>query len=420
MFGASRANTSSPRTLIKTLRFPRVVSTAPPAALARLIRMQIEEDGPIPFDLFMEYALYHPEHGYYRQHEVEARAGPQGDFITAPTLTPFFGAALAHFVAAAWERLGKPLSWWYVEAGGGTGALSQPLVRVMKAEHGAAAHGMHVALTDQFPEHLRAARQGLTSLLPEHRFRVGQDVPHVDGHPVVLVANELLDNLPVRLLYHRAEGWVERCVSTRDDGGFEWADTPAPESLKRWVADFGIDCPVDHMVEVPVGARDWLHEVTKRVGDAPAAMVLIDYGETARDLLGEPRPMGTLTAFERHQQDRDVLRDPGTRDVTAHVNWTAIARMAEKEGWHLVGYTKQGGFLAGLGLLETVAQLGSSVESEEQFAAMQAVKDVLLPGGMGESFKVMGLVRNLPKDADTNAPWPGFGESRPVDPQPRR
>lgn len=388
-----------------------------PDALSRLVRMQIEEDGPIPFDLFMDYALYHPEHGYYTQAGTRTRAGPQGDFITAPTLTPLFGAALARFVATAWERLGRPLSWWFVETGGGTGALSAPLVRALKTHHGAAAHGMHVALTDQHPEHRAQAQEALRDLLPEGRVHLGSEIPQTEGRPVVLVANELLDNLPVRLLHHRDDGWVERCVGARPDGGFEWADQPAPKALEEWVDSFEVPSPSDHLVELPVGARDWLQATTRRLGDAPAVLLLIDYGETARDLLGEPRPLGTLTAYHGHQQDRDVLASPGTRDITAHVNWTAIARIAEKEGWRPLGFTKQGSFLAGLGLLEAAAGLGGSVSTEEQFAALQAIKDVLLPGGMGESFKVLGLVRGVATIPDEV--WPGFGESRSVDPAPR-
>lgn len=385
-------------------------------ALARLIRMQIDEDGPMPFDRFMEYALYHPQHGFYTDPTSRARAGAHGDFITAPTLTPLFGNALARFVATAWERLGKPLSWWYVEAGAGVGALSRPLVEALQRDHGAAAHGMHVALTDQHPEHLQAARRHLSPVLPAARLHIADALPRVEGRPIVVVANELLDNLPVRLLYQRAEGWAERCVTTRPTGGFDWVDTPAPESMKEWVAAFEMESPKDHQVEMPVGARDWLEGIEKAVDDAPVVLLLIDYGETARDLLTEPRPQGTLTAYEAHQQDRDVLRDPGKRDITSHVNWTAIARIAEETGWRVLGYTKQGSFLAGLGLFDDAARLGQNMSSEVQFAALQAVKDVMLPGGMGESFKVLTLTRNMdPGDA----PWPGLSDLRPIDPRPR-
>lgn len=409
-----QTNSSLPNPLQEPGPDPSV--TLPPhEALARLIRMQIEEDGPIPFDRFMEYALYHPEFGYYTRHDRDVRAGAQGDFITAPTLSPLFGAALARFVAAAWERLGKPLSWWYVEAGAGTGALSRPLLAALKESHGAAAHGMHVALTDQHPGHRALAERNLKQVVPEGRLHVSDSLPRLEGRPTVIIANELLDNLPVRLLYHRAEGWAERCVTILPDGGFTWADTPAPETLKEWVASFGVEPPTNHQVEIPVGTRDWLERMTKELDDAPSVLLLIDYGEVARDLLSEPRPQGTVMAYERHEQDRDVLREPGNRDVTAHVNWSAVARAARDQGWHEIGYTKQGAFLADLGLLEEAARIGGSVSSESQFAALQAVKEVLLPGGMGESFKVLGVVRG----ADAEGSWPGFADRRHVDPPPR-
>lgn len=378
--------------------------------------MQIEEDGPLPFDRFMAYALYHPQHGFYTDPTSRARAGAHGDFVTAPTLTPMFGKILARFVATAWERLGKPLSWWYAETGAGIGALSRPLIEALKQDHGGAAHGMHVALTDQHPEHLGAARRNLLQVVAEERLHVSDRLPSLEGRPIVILANELLDNLPVRVLRKRPEGWVERSVTIRPNGGFEWMDTPAPAALKEWVASFDVPSPEEHEVEVPVGAKDWLETMTDAIGDAPAIMVLIDYGETARDLLGEPRQHGTLMAYEGHRQDRDVLRDPGKRDITAHVNWTAVARMADESGWDLLGYTKQGSFLAGLGLIEEAARLGENVSSEIQFAALQAVKDVMLPGGMGESFKVLVLARNMDSG---DAPWPGLVDQRPIDPRPR-
>lgn len=362
----------------------------------------------------MRLALYHPRAGYYAGASA-SRAGPEGDFVTAPTTTPLFGAALARFVAAAWTRLGKPLSWSLIEVGAGTGALAGPMIAALRKDHGAAAHGMHVTLVDANPTHREVAARRLQTEVPALRCIVTSELPkHIPG-PTIVIANELLDNLPVRLLARQDGKWMHRCVGLDAKGAFTFVDEAAPQTLVSWAEAHGISSPDNHQVEVCCGAEEWLNELNAHLGDPPAVVLLIDYGETARDLFGEPRPTGTLTAFHAHKQDKSVLEAPGTKDITSHVNWTAVARHANSIGFDLVGYTQQSSFLTGLGLMDDVAQLAGQVTSPESMATFHAAKEILVPGGLGERFKVMALTKGLASTPD----WPGFQDARPVDPRPR-
>lgn len=384
--------------------------------LAARLRRTIRDEGPMRFDRFMQAALYDPASGYYTAHRDRPRAGAAGDFITAPTLSPLFGAALARAVADAWDKRGRPARWWLMEAAGGTGALMAPLLDALADEHPEAHAGIEVVLADLDPAHRAAAEKVLGDRLPPERRHVGDTLVDPAGRPVVLLANELLDNLPVRILRRVGGAWKERRVDVRDDGTFGWSDTDAPQDLVAWADAFDLPVPDDHCIEVPVGAHHWLEETTARLGDAPALMLLIDYGMTALELFTEPRRAGTLTAFAGHEQSMDVLEDPGTHDITHQVDFTAVARKAGTLGWTPVGYTTQSSFLMDLGLMEDAARLGAEVRDERAFARMEALKQVLLPGGMGERFKVLGLSRDGPPAA---TPLRGFARRRPLDPRPR-
>ncbi|MBW3583666.1 MAG: SAM-dependent methyltransferase [Euryarchaeota archaeon] len=384
--------------------------------LLERIRTEIREEGPMRFDRFMALALYDEAEGYYGG-GAGTRAGTEGDFVTAPTLTPWFGATVARFASAVWERLGKPDAWHIVEAAAGTGALAIPLLERLREEAPAAYGALRYTLVDVDPAHRDAARRGLQTHIEAGHVEVVETLPKSVG-PTLVLANELLDNLPVRLLRRRAEAWWERLVALDDskeqDVRFVWHEAPAPQDLIDQVESFGIPVPDGQLVEVPVGAEAWLQEITDKT-EPPTFLLLVDYGEVARDLLGEPRPEGTLRTYSGHRKDLPVLEYPGSRDITTHVSWTAAARAAERLGWKVHGFATQSAFLRDLGLLQTAAGLAATVQDEAGMASLAALKEILLPGGMGEDVKVLCLERAVPQDGRL----PGFSNVRPVDPRPR-
>lgn len=385
--------------------------------LERRLVEQIRAEGPLRFDAFMQAALYDLEHGFYSGTEAGVRTGEAGDFVTAPMLTPVFASALARFCVRAWQKMGEPRDWLLVEPGGGTGELLAGIVRALEGLDEEARRGVRAVLVDASPAHREQAKRNLSQVLRGSRVEVTDALPAVDA-PAVVLANELLDNLPVRLLVRREGAWWERVVDASEQGGLAFSTVPADEGLVEWVEGFGVPVPEDHQVEVPVGVGSWFGQVTGAVGKHPVVMVLVDYGEVARDLLGEPRPWGTMQAYEAQRSDRDVLVRPGKRDVTVHVNWSAVGRIAQEAGWGVVAFADQFSFLSGLGAVEEAVRLAQEEASVEAMERLSALKEVLLPGGMGESVKVLVLSRGLRGAKD--ASWAGLDRVRELEPAPRQ
>lgn len=376
---------------------------------------RIRRDGPLRFDAFMEAALYDPEQGFYAGGGT-VRAGKQGDFVTAPTLSPVFAAGFARFVHKAWQRLGEPKDWLLVEPGGGTGAMLRGVVERLEALDAEAVRGIRVVLVDASPAHRKAAKKSLWGVLRGARVDVSENLPVFDAPAVVLV-NELLDNLPVRLFVREEDAWWERVVGVDGAGGFRFERVEAASEWVQWIESFQVPIPDRHQVEVPVGAESWFAEISGACGDDPVVMALVDHGETARDLFGEPRPQGTLLAYEAQTRDRDVLVRPGERDITAHVNWSAVGRIARDQGWEAVAFTDQFAFLSSLGALEEAVRLAQEEATPEAMERLSALKEVLLPGGMGEAVKVLVLSRGL---GGSGGDWIGLERVRELEPAPRR
>ncbi len=367
------------------------------------------------FDAFMAAALYDPEAGFYAG-SPSVRAGVTGDFVTAPTLTPVFAAGLARFVQKAWKRLGEPTDWLLVEPGGGTGALLRGVVERLEALDSEAVRGIRVVLVDVSPAHRETAKKALRGVLRGSRVEVSSSLPVFDAPAVVLV-NELLDNLPVRLFVQEEDAWWERVVGVDREGRLRFERVDADPGWVEWIGSFQVPVPDRHQVEVPVGAKSWIEGLSAACGDHGVVMALVDHGETARDLLGEPRPWGTVVAYEEHKQDRDVLARPGQRDITTHVNWSAMARFTRNNGWEHVAFTDQFAFLSSLGALEEAVRLAQEEATVAAMERLSALKEVLLPGGMGEAVKVLVVSRGL--DA-AGADWVGLERVRDLEPAPRR
>lgn len=380
---------------------------------ARLVD-QIRRDGPLRFDVFMQQALYDPEHGFYSGKESAVRTGQEGDFATAPTLTPVFASAFARFVLQAWKRLGEPLDWLLVEPGGGTGELLAGIVKRLEEMDSEAMRGLRVVLVDASPAHRKKAEKALSKVLRKARLEVTSGLPAFDA-PAVVVANELLDNLPVRLLRFEDDAWWERVVAVDDEGRLCFGRSEAPQEWVDWVASFQVPVPERQQVEIPVGADEWLGELTKQCGRHPVVMALVDYGEAARDLLAEPRPEGTVSAYESQSSDRKVLVRPGKRDITVHVNWSAIGRMVREEDWQTVAYTDQFAFLSSFGALQEAVELAQQQATPAAMEQLAVLKDVLLPGGMGETVKVLVASRGLSDDGS----WLTLERVRELEPKAR-
>ena len=342
------------------------------AALRRLIGAAIDAGGGwIPFSRFMAMALYAPGLGYYASGRPILGRGPESgsDFITAPELSPLFARALARQVRQALDASGSDEVW---EFGAGSGALAAGLLAELGDRIG---RYSIVELSAPLRERQRAAtassgdRVRWLDALPES----------LDG---VVVGNEVLDAMPVELIHFDGTAWLERGV-VRGAGaeGFAWGDRP---SDKRPPADVGL--PAGSTTELHPQAEAFVATLADRLGRG--AIFLVDYGFPEREYYHPQRSGGTLMCHRAHMADTDPLVDVGLKDITAHLDFTALALTGQDAGLDVVGYTSQARFLLDCGFAELLAGAGL----RDRVDAARLVHE----HEMGELLKVIAFAKGLP------------------------
>lgn len=314
--------------------------------LAERLRSRIADEGPLPFETFQAVALYDEAGGFFSSERL--RSTRSGDFLTSPEVSPKFGSTLARFVDAEWRRLGRPAGFTLIEVAAGSGSLLGPLLA--EVESGPAVWAVEVS---------PAARAALGELAGISVAAGLDEVPApISG---VIVANELIDNLPVALAVRTAGGWEERHVGLGEDG-LALVPVPARPDVARWADRYGGKVPEGGMVEVQLEAAAWVERALDKL--ERGSLLLIDYGDTAEGL--EPRrTQGTLRTYRSHHLGPDPLAAPGETDITVDVNFTALVDVAERAGAS-TEYLRQDDFLTGLGLR---AELGRLRHRELELAA---------------------------------------------------
>lgn len=358
--------------------------------LRELIRAEIQRGGPMTFARFMERALYEPGLGYYRS--PDARPGRGGDFLTAPEADPIFGAALARQLAEIWRRLGEPHRFTIREPGAGIGTLAIAALRGL-----AASEADLLPLVRWQPADVEGARhETFAAALAEAGF--GDAIDRDDGTAITgaIVANEVLDALPVHRLIGRGGGPRELMVGLGPDGALaEIEAAPSDERLLRRLAAHGIALADGQRAEVCLGLDAWMGAEAARL--ERGALIAIDYGYPAAELYDPIRRAGgTLRAYVRHRVHDDPFRHVGRQDLTAHVDVTAVERAATTAGLDHLGTTTQAEFLTGLGIGELLVALQSDplTTMASYLGARSAVMRMLDPGAMGR-FRVMVFGRGL-------------------------
>ncbi|MCB2224283.1 MAG: SAM-dependent methyltransferase [Actinobacteria bacterium] len=293
-------------------------------------------EGPLPFEEFMRAALYGPE-GFFAGGVL--RSVRSGDFLTSPEVSPLFGETIAAFVRAEAARIGAGTP-DVVDAGAGSGSLLRPLLDAL----GPAGR---VWAVDVSP----AARASLAERVPEAAVAPALDaVP--GGLRGVVVANELLDNLPAALAVRTGEGWDEQRVAAVD-GALALVEVPARPEVAAWADAHGGDVPPGGRVEVQLEAGAWVAAALSRL--EAGALLVVDYGDTAEGLRPR-RAEGTLRTYRAHHFGPDPLLEPGATDITMDVNFSAIAAVASEAGAE-VSLHRQDDFLVSLGLDARLSEL---------------------------------------------------------------
>ena len=344
-------------------------------SLSDRLRDRIRREGPLRFDAFQEAALYDPEGGYY---EKPGRVGRPGDFVTGASWHPAFARCLVRLVSRLADEIVPPVD--VVDVGAGEGELLGFL-------SGARPEDLPLRLVGVEASGVR--RSAAAPRVPQARFVASvDDLP--DGLDGLVVAYELFDALPVRALRLLEDGSLcERRVGNSVDGGFEWSDahcSDGPELLAE-LARRGAFLEPGQILEVRPGAAALARAIGARL--ARGILLVFDYGAPTRALYGPARANGTLEAFQAHRVTRDVLSDPGSRDITSWVDFTEIEEALRGEGLAVHGLVSQSRFLLATGIAEELTVLPGETDSAERAAERNAVAKLVMPGGMGESIRVL-------------------------------
>jgi SAM-dependent MidA family methyltransferase len=380
-------------TAVSLLRPSADAQRASDALVARIREEISSAGGWIGFDCFMERALYTPGLGYYSG--GAHKFGADGDFITAPELTPIFAQTLAaqarQILAASAPHI--------IEIGAGSGRLAADLLLELERRGSLPESYRILDLSGELRERQRA-------MLTERAPRLLPRVSWLDRLPErfsgLVLANELLDAMPVHLVRWGDEEQpdvIHECGVAWRDSAFAWDDRPAQGRVLERAQEIAAEYrpPAGYISEIGLAATDW----TAAWGGilARGALLLIDYGFPRHEFYHPQRDSGTLMCHYRHHAHGEPFFLPGLQDITAHVDFTAIVEFGHEAGLDLLGYTTQAAFLFNNGVTDILARL--PVEDFKRYLPQaQAVQKLVSPAEMGELFKVMALGKDIAEPLD--------------------
>jgi SAM-dependent MidA family methyltransferase len=358
-------------------------------ALVEIIRDGMRRRGPVPFASFMEQALYEPAHGYYSA--GRCAIGRRGDYFTSISVGPLFGKMVAAQFAEIWERLDRPNDFVIVEQGAHHGEFATDVLEELRAQR----PEFFAALRYRIVEPFAVLRDRQAGVLRQFGRKLEWCASLEEMEPFcgVHFSNELLDAMPVHLLQAAgnagAREWRERCVE-RTSCGFAFIDCPiSNERLQARLRKIPSPPPGHYETEVNLATLDWIEKLARKL--TCGVVLTVDYGYPRREFYSPQRTAGTLQGYIQHRVAPSPLEEPGTIDITSHVEWTSLAERAEECGLRVAGFTDQHHFLTGLlaadPLLEKMA-----------IANARALQTLLHPEMLGTKFQFLALTTNLASD----------------------
>lgn len=375
---------------IPTLPVPTAQALAHSAALSTHIQQAIADNaGWIDFATFMQLALYTPHLGYYSGGAQKFGVG--GDFVTAPEISPLFARTLAQQVCQVLQATqGEGTHSDVLELGAGTGKLAADLLLALALLNQLPAHYYILEVSD----YLRQVQyENLQKRLPADLFA---RVIWLDALPTefvgIILGNEVLDAIAVHLVYRQHDTWYERGVAFHE--GFVWQDQALQSSTLQPCVD-ALAVPNDYLTEVCPAATGLINSLAACLQQG--VILMLDYGFGAAEYYHPQRNQGTLMCHYQHYAHSDPLLNVGLQDITAHVNFTAIAHAGVTHGLNLLGYCNQAQFLINAGMLDIMQQV--SPQDMAAYAPLAAAAQKLLsPAEMGELFKVIALGKAMTID----------------------
>jgi SAM-dependent MidA family methyltransferase len=335
----------------------------------------IEATGPMSVADYMALCLFDPEHGYYTTREP---FGAAGDFTTAPEISQMFGELVGVWIKSSWEAIGAPEGVTIAEIGPGRGTMMKDILRTLGRLDPAFLSRARVALVESSPRLAGMQKATLGDAIVEWH----ASVDTLPNGPLIVVANELFDAIPVRQFVKTAQGWRERVIALDTSRALAFSAGAAsadPALLPPGAASQ----PEGTIVEIAPARTALMATIARRIADQGGCGLFIDYGH------GQPGFGDTFQALRRHRSE-DVLAFPGEADLTSHVDFAALAAEARAAGLGADVMT-QGDFLVGMGLIERAERLGAQATGQTREAIRAAVERLAGPGpgGMGDLFKVL-------------------------------
>lgn len=370
----------------KDLPVPSDIAQQHSEQLIALIKNEIEKnDGAISFQRYMELALYAPGLGYYAA--GSAKLGEEGDFITAPEISPLFSQALANAILPAIKQDEVIL-----EVGAGRGSMAADILLYLKQQNNLPKEYWILELSADLRER---QKQAIKDAAPELIDKVEWLDELPESFSGVVLANELLDAMPVQLFQKKENDIHEVNVAWQNERFSFQLKSSFDERLivrtKDIESQLGADFNSGYVSEINFAAEDWIKSIGERLQSG--VVVLIDYGFPRHEYYHEQRSQGTLMCHYRHRSHPDAFVYPGLQDITAHVDFTAMADAALEADLKVMGYTNQVSFLMGAGLME-LAATDKKNNLQQQMDVAGQIKKLTLPHEMGELFKVIGFSKN--------------------------
>ncbi|MCK4535864.1 MAG: SAM-dependent methyltransferase [Desulfuromonadales bacterium] len=359
-------------------------------SLQAMIKAQIDSEGGLSFAAFMKQCLYQPEHGYYMTDRE--RIGKSGDFFTSSSVHTLFGRLIARQLIQMDELLGAE-TFQIVEQGAGEGHLALDVLDAISEERPQLYERLVYNIVERGPESRRRQAQALSAHADLVRWCDADDWSIAAG---CYLSNELVDAFPVHLL-EKHQGAIQEIFVINDPaGGFtEELREPSSPALAEYFTWLGTGPVEGNRIEANLAAPDWMRRVGQQI--ERGFVLTIDYGYPAEELYALHRRTGTLMCYHRHQADENPYEKVGEKDITAHVDFTALQLAGAEVGLQTLWFGEQYRFLMSLGFVEELMRLEAETVDEKEARALRlTLKNLIMPeGGMGETFKVLVQGKNV-------------------------
>ncbi|HEX6729911.1 MAG TPA: SAM-dependent methyltransferase [Pyrinomonadaceae bacterium] len=355
-------------------------------SLAERLTDRIRREGPIPFNEWMEAALYDKQGGYYNRSDLQ-RWGRKGDYRTSPETSELFAATFARYFAQLFDELGQPDHWTIAECGAGDGSFAEGFLATLRTAFPKTFNATLYCLDEVSGDAVGRIKERLASFGPHVECSSLESLPVIN--PGIVFSNELLDAFPVHRLTKRNDELLELYVTLSPDGRFDWStgQVSTPELLE-FCRRNEIEISEGQIIEVSLEIDDWLSRVSSKL--ANGYLITVDYGAEATMLYDSARRQhGTLRAYSRHSFV-EILERPGEHDITSTVNWAQVQSVGAALGLDTIRLERLDKFLLDTGLLEELERrVGAEVTDVRKLDLSTRAREMILPGGLASSFQVL-------------------------------